>query len=60
MQYLTAAGFATALTVALSGVANAAGELTLYCSPPPNWCNLMVAAFEKETGIPSAVASYHR
>ena len=29
----------------------AAEKLTLYCSPQIEWCNLMVEAFEKETGI---------
>jgi iron(III) transport system substrate-binding protein len=32
-----------------------AERLTLYCSPQIEWCNLMVAAFEKETGIDVAM-----
>lgn len=38
-----------------SGPASAAGKLTLYCSPQIEWCNLMVEAFEKETGIKVAM-----
>ena len=33
----------------------AADKLTLYCSPQIEWCNLMVEAFEKETGIDVAM-----
>jgi iron(III) transport system substrate-binding protein len=33
----------------------AAEKLTLYCSPQIEWCNLMVEAFEKETGIKVAM-----
>jgi iron(III) transport system substrate-binding protein len=33
----------------------AADRLTLYCSPQIEWCNLMVEAFEKETGIKVAM-----
>ena len=33
----------------------AAEKLTLYCSPQIEWCNLMVEAFEKETGIDVAM-----
>jgi len=32
-----------------------ADELVLYCSPQIEWCNLMVEAFEKETGIDVAM-----
>jgi iron(III) transport system substrate-binding protein len=35
--------------------AMAAEKLTLYCSPQIEWCNLMVEAFEKETGIDVAM-----
>lgn len=38
-----------------AGPASAAGKLTLYCSPQIEWCNLMVEAFEKETGIKVAM-----
>ncbi|HEX6978944.1 MAG TPA: ABC transporter substrate-binding protein [Alphaproteobacteria bacterium] len=31
--------------------ASAQGSLTLYCTVQEEWCRLMVAAFEKETGI---------
>ena len=48
-----------ALAVGLMGLgagpAAAAGKLTLYCSPQIEWCNLMVEAFEKETGIKVAM-----
>ena len=37
------------------GSATAADRLTLYCSPQIEWCNLMVEAFEKETGIKVAM-----
>lgn len=33
----------------------AADKLTLYCSPQIEWCQLMVEAFEKETGIKVAM-----
>jgi iron(III) transport system substrate-binding protein len=36
--------------------AGAAEELTLYCSPQIEWCQLMVEAFEKETGIKVAMS----
>jgi iron(III) transport system substrate-binding protein len=32
-----------------------ADDLVLYCSPQIEWCNLMVEAFEKETGIDVAM-----
>jgi iron(III) transport system substrate-binding protein len=35
----------------LSAPGAQAQKLTLYCSPQIEWCNLMVEAFEKETGI---------
>ena len=35
-----------------------AQKLTLYCSPQIEWCNLMVEAFEKETGnVPASHAA---
>lgn len=40
-----------ALTASLGQQASAADKLTLYCSPQIEWCNLMVEAFSKETGI---------
>lgn len=36
-------------------VAADADDLTLYCSPQIEWCNLMVEAFTKETGIDVAM-----
>lgn len=42
------AGFAAA-------PARAAEKLTLYCSPQIEWCQLMVAEFEKRTGIKVAM-----
>lgn len=48
----TAFAFAAAAMLAVSGgAAQAKNKLTLYCSPQPEWCDLMVEAFEKETGI---------
>jgi iron(III) transport system substrate-binding protein len=41
-------GAGMALGVALPANAN---ELTLYCSPQIEWCQVMVEAFQKETGI---------
>lgn len=42
----------TAAFVSMGGMAaQAKGKMTLYCSPQIEWCNLMVEAFEKETGI---------
>ncbi len=35
--------------------ASAAERLTLYCSPQIEWCQLMVEAFSKETGIKVAM-----
>jgi iron(III) transport system substrate-binding protein len=32
-----------------------AQKLTLYCSPQIEWCNLMVEAFETQTGIKVAM-----
>ncbi|MCP5153177.1 MAG: ABC transporter substrate-binding protein [Ectothiorhodospiraceae bacterium] len=37
--------------IAAAPAALAADKLTLYCSPQIEWCNLMVDAFQKETGI---------
>lgn len=46
------------LALLLAGIAapgSAAERLTLYCSPQIEWCNLMVEAFQKETGIDVAM-----
>ena len=50
-QSLMAIALATAAIGGASGAAQAKGKMTLYCSPQIEWCNLMVEAFEKETGI---------
>src|SRR5687767_8459326 len=44
-----------ALVIGLATTANAADRLTLYCSPQEEWCQIMVTAFEKETGISVAM-----
>jgi iron(III) transport system substrate-binding protein len=45
---------AVALVAGASAPASA-DDLVLYCSPQIEWCNLMVEAFEKETGIDVAM-----
>ncbi|MGF1594301.1 MAG: ABC transporter substrate-binding protein [Kiloniellaceae bacterium] len=47
-------GLAFAATAGV-GSAQAAERLTLYCSPQIEWCQLMVEAFTKETGIDVAM-----
>jgi len=50
------AGLAVALGLGAAGsAAQAADRLTLYCSPQIEWCQLMVEAFTKETGIDVAM-----
>jgi iron(III) transport system substrate-binding protein len=45
-----------AVTIAVGFSAPAsADDLVLYCSPQIEWCNLMVEAFSKETGIDVAM-----
>jgi iron(III) transport system substrate-binding protein len=44
-----------AFVIGLATTANAADRLTLYCSPQEEWCQIMVTAFEKETGISVAM-----
>ena len=45
-----------AALVALAATAAPAAErLTLYCSPQEEWCQIMVTAFEKETGTSVAM-----
>ena len=51
---LALVGAASWALVSATG-AQAAQKLTLYCSPQIEWCNLMVEAFEKETGIKVAM-----
>ncbi len=41
--------------IAGAGSAQAAERLTLYCSPQIEWCQLMVEAFTKESGIEVAM-----
>ncbi|MBE0533100.1 MAG: ABC transporter substrate-binding protein [Rhodospirillales bacterium] len=48
-----AALVATALTP--TAEANAAGKLTLYCSPQIEWCQLVIEEFQKATGIEVAM-----
>ena len=40
-----------AILAATTTLAQAREKLTLYCSPQIEWCNLMIEAFQKETGI---------
>src|SRR3546814_699272 len=47
-------GVAFALSAG-AGSAQAAERLTLYCSPQIEWCQIMVEAFTKETGIDVAM-----
>ncbi|MEX1204098.1 MAG: ABC transporter substrate-binding protein [Dongiaceae bacterium] len=54
LKFLTFAAGAAVLLAAPAGV-RAAGELTLYCSPQIEWCQAMVTAFEKKTGIKVAM-----
>ena len=47
---------AAALALGLwPGVAGAQGNLTLYCSPQIEWCQLVIAEFTKATGIKVAM-----
>jgi len=46
---------ACGLAAAAAPGARAQGDLTLYCSPQIEWCQLMVEAFQKETGITVAM-----
>lgn len=47
---------ATAAAIAvLNSPARADGNLTLYCSPQIEWCEAMITAFQKETGITVAM-----
>ena len=41
--------------MAFGSAAQAAGKLTLYCSPQEEWCQLMVTEFTKATGIEVAM-----
>lgn len=46
---------AATLTVLPLGAASADDELTLYCSPQIEWCQVMVEEFTKKTGIEVAM-----
>ena len=48
---LIAIGVVSAALAASATLTMAKGKLTLYCSPQIEWCNLVVEAFQKETGI---------
>ncbi len=52
---LVAVAATVAVLAATTTLAQAKEKLTLYCSPQIEWCNLMVEAFEKETGIKVAM-----
>jgi iron(III) transport system substrate-binding protein len=49
----TSAVTAAAALLAIPG--HAQGDLTLYCSPQIEWCEAMITAFQKETGIKVAM-----
>ncbi|HEX5957041.1 MAG TPA: ABC transporter substrate-binding protein [Hyphomicrobiaceae bacterium] len=44
-----------AIAAAVPGSARAEGNLTLYCSPQIEWCEAMITAFQRETGISVAM-----
>jgi len=46
---------AAAAAMSIAAGAAAAEDLTLYCSPQIEWCDLMVEAFTRETGISVAM-----
>jgi iron(III) transport system substrate-binding protein len=48
-------GVAVAVLALVPGGAGAQGNLTLYCSPQIEWCQLVVSEFEKATGIKVAM-----
>jgi iron(III) transport system substrate-binding protein len=52
---LTVLAFGALVLVLVPGMAAAQGNLTLYCSPQIEWCQLVVAEFEKATGIKVAM-----
>ncbi len=53
-RYWMALAAATAM-LAFGAAANAAEKLTLYCSPQIEWCQLVIAEFQKATGIKVAM-----
>ncbi len=52
---IAAAGLILAGTFAAATPAQAEGNLTVYCSPQEEWCQLMVNEFQKATGITVAM-----
>jgi len=46
---------AAAMSIAAGTGAQAAGKMTLYCSPQIEWCQLVIKEFEKATGIKVAM-----
>jgi iron(III) transport system substrate-binding protein len=56
VQRLSLLSFVGVVTIALGAhPVRAQGELTLYCSPQIEWCEAMITAFQKETGITVAM-----
>ena len=53
VRFGTAAAAISALPLATASAAD--DELTLYCSPQIEWCQLMVEEFQKKTGIEVAM-----
>ncbi len=51
----TTTRLAAAAAMSIAAGAAAAEDLTLYCSPQIEWCDLMVEAFTRETGISVAM-----
>jgi iron(III) transport system substrate-binding protein len=51
MRFTPTLGVAAVALMGLSAAPAAANNLTLYCSPQIEWCQLMVELFETETGI---------
>jgi iron(III) transport system substrate-binding protein len=52
---LSVLAFVAVAAVVTAAPARADGELTLYCSPQIEWCEAMITAFQKETGITVAM-----
>jgi iron(III) transport system substrate-binding protein len=52
---LSVLAFAAVTVAVMAAPARADGELTLYCSPQIEWCEAMITAFQKETGITVAM-----
>jgi iron(III) transport system substrate-binding protein len=52
---LSVLAFAAVAAAVMAAPARADGDLTLYCSPQIEWCEAMITAFQKETGITVAM-----